>query len=81
MQKWTVVVSADNSEKKIRVSHRAVTLRSLTPNNNGGYTMAGDTAAEVEIDETGIRIRTKGKRETWRFMPWAEVWINAAEEG
>lgn len=75
-------MSADSdSARKPRTTHRIVTLRSLTPNNNGGYTMAGDTPAEVEIDETGIRIRVKGKRDTWRFMPWSEVWINAAEEG
>ena len=70
-----------SDEPKSRISHRTVTMLGLTPNNNGGYTMAGDTTAEVQVTEEGVRIRVKAKYESWRFIPWAEVWINAVGEG
>lgn len=74
-------MSVENSDKKSRIVHRTVTMIGLTPNENGGYMMAGDTTAEVQVTEEGIRIRVKAKYEFWRFIPWAEVWINAVREG
>lgn len=67
-----------SDEPKSRVSHRVVTMRGITPTSRGGYTLSGDTPADVQVADDGIRIRFRGNRgEPWRFISWAEVWINA----
>lgn len=71
----------DNADgRKSRTVHRIVTMHDLTPKENGGYMMSGDTEAEVEVNAAGVRIRERGNRSAWRFLPWSEVWISGTAE-
>jgi len=52
----------------------------LTPSSTG-YSLYGNTDAEVRVGADGVRIRARGKRNApWRFLPWSEVWMNATQE-
>lgn len=59
----------------MRAAKRDVVLHELTPTDRG-YSLSGETPAQVEITEDGVLIRAKGER-SWRKISWADVWINA----
>lgn len=68
-------------EKMFRRTKRHVVMKELTP-KEAGYLMSGNTEADVEVTEEGIRIREKGikRGSPWKTITWTEIWINAARE-
>ncbi len=59
-----------------KMNGRTFVAKGVSPRDDGGYLLSGETEISVDTMKEGISVRTKtGPR---RFLSWADAWISSS---